>query len=83
MILPVAVSLLALAQVPASSPSRPDAGGATARISSLQVEPAPGHPRVLVSGVPAVPPDFEAWLGPENFDQNGLQKKSLRDLRER
>ena len=61
MILPVAVSLLVLAQAPAS---RPDAGAAAARVSSLQVEPAPGVPRVLVSGVPAVPPDFEAWLQP-------------------
>ena len=61
MILPVAVSLLVLAQAPAA---RPDAGAAAARVSSLQVEAAPGLPRVLVSGVPAVPPDFEAWLQP-------------------
>ena len=62
MILPVAVCLLVLAQAPV--PSRPDAGSAPVRLSSLPVEPATGLPRVLVSGVPAVPPDFEAWLQP-------------------
>jgi Tol biopolymer transport system component len=61
MILPAALSLLVLAQAAVSS--RPDAG-APLRLSSLPVEPAPGLPRVLVSGVPAVPPDFEAWLQP-------------------
>jgi dipeptidyl aminopeptidase/acylaminoacyl peptidase len=64
MILPAAVSLLLLTQASASSASRADAGGAAARVSSLPVEPAPGLPRVLVSGVPQVPPDFEAWLAP-------------------
>ena len=64
MILPAAASLLLLTQAPASAATRADAGGATARLSSLPVEPAPGLPRVLVSGVPQVPPDFEAWLAP-------------------
>ena len=64
MILPAAASLLLLTQASASSASRADAGGAAARVSSLPVEPAPGLPRVLVSGVPQVPPDFEAWLAP-------------------
>jgi len=59
MILPTAVALVVLAQAP-----RPDAGSGPVRLSSLPVEPAPGLPRVLVSGVPAVPPDFEAWLQP-------------------
>src|SRR5215470_3592432 len=62
MILPAAFTLLVLAQSPASS--RADAGSAPVRLSSIQVAPAPGLPRVLVSGVPAVPPDFEAWLQP-------------------
>ena len=62
MILPAAFTLLVLAQSPASS--RADAGSAPVRLSSVPVEPAPGLPRVLVSGVPAVPPDFEAWLQP-------------------
>ena len=61
MILPAAASLLLLTQAPAATPSR--AHGA-ARVSSLPVQPAPGLPRVLVSGVPVVPPDFEAWLAP-------------------
>jgi dipeptidyl aminopeptidase/acylaminoacyl peptidase len=64
MILPVAAALLVLAQAPGSTRSGPDAGSAPVRLSSLPVEPAPGLPRVLVSGVPAVPPDFEAWLQP-------------------
>ena len=64
MILPAAAFLLILAQATASTASRADAGGVTARLSSLPVEPAPGLPRVLVSGVPQVPPDFEAWLAP-------------------
>ena len=64
MILPAAASLLVLAQMAASTPVRADAGSAVARLSSLPVESAPGLPRVLVSGVPAVPPDFDAWLQP-------------------
>ncbi|HZJ54974.1 MAG TPA: S9 family peptidase [Myxococcaceae bacterium] len=64
MILPVAATLLVVTQAPASSPPRSDAGSAVARLSSLPVEPAPGLPRVLVSGVPAVPADFDAWLTP-------------------
>jgi len=32
---------------------------------------------------PGIRTAFEAWLKPENFDQNGLQKESLRALRER
>ena len=64
MILPAAASLLLLfAQASASPPPRSDSGAA-ARVSSLPVEAAPGLPRVLVSGVPAVPADFEAWLAP-------------------
>ena len=62
MILPAAVVLL-LAQAPASPAPRSDTGAA-ARVSSLPVEAAPGLPRVLVSGVPAVPADFDAWLAP-------------------
>jgi RimJ/RimL family protein N-acetyltransferase len=31
---------------------------------------------------PAVRAGFEAWLSPENFDEEGHQRKSLRDLRE-
>lgn len=62
MILPAAFTLLVLAQSAASP--RADAGSAPVRLSSVPVEPAPGLPRVLVSGVPAVPPDFEAWLQP-------------------
>jgi dipeptidyl aminopeptidase/acylaminoacyl peptidase len=61
MILPAAASLLLLTQAPAATPSRADGA---ARVSSLPVQPAPGLPRVLVSGVPVVPPDFEAWLAP-------------------
>jgi len=61
MILPVAASLLLLTQAPAATPPRADGA---ARVSSLPVQPAPGLPRVLVSGVPVVPPDFEAWLAP-------------------
>ncbi|HET9035652.1 MAG TPA: prolyl oligopeptidase family serine peptidase [Myxococcaceae bacterium] len=64
MILPVAASLLVLAQAPAANPSRSDTGTAAPRVSSLPVEAAPGLPRVLVSGVPAVPADFDAWLAP-------------------
>jgi dipeptidyl aminopeptidase/acylaminoacyl peptidase len=60
MILPTATVLLLLAAPPASS--HPDAG--TLRQSAIAVEPAPGLARVLVSGVPPVPPDFEAWLAP-------------------
>ena len=61
MILPVAASLLLLTQAPAATPPRADSA---AGVSSLPVAPAPGLPRVLVSGVPAVPADFEAWLVP-------------------
>ncbi len=61
MILPAAASLLLLTQAPAATPPRAETA---ARVSSLPVEPAPGLPRVLVSGVPAVPADFEAWLAP-------------------
>ena len=32
---------------------------------------------------PGIRTAFEAWFKPENFDQNGLQKQSLRALRER
>ena len=60
MILPTATTLFLLA-APAASP---DAG--VARLSSISVEPAPGVSRVLVSGVPPVPADFEAWLAPYN-----------------
>jgi RimJ/RimL family protein N-acetyltransferase len=31
---------------------------------------------------PAVRAGFEAWLSPQNFDEEGYQRKSLRDLRE-
>jgi hypothetical protein len=31
---------------------------------------------------PAVRAGFEAWLSPENFDEESRQRKSLRDLRE-
>lgn len=63
MILPAATVLLLLSQQPqVSPPARPDGG--TPRASSVAVDAAPGLPRVLVSGVPAVPPDFEAWLAP-------------------
>jgi len=63
MILPAATLLALLTQSPASPAARPD-GGSPSRVSSQPVEPAPGLPRVLVSGVPAVPSDFEAWLAP-------------------
>ena len=63
MILPAATVLFLLAQAPAAA--RPDGGtGAPRAVSSFPVESAPGLPRVQVSGVPAVPPDFEAWLAP-------------------
>jgi dipeptidyl aminopeptidase/acylaminoacyl peptidase len=63
MILPAATVLFLLAQ--ASAVPRPDGGtGALRAVSSLPVESAPGLPRVQISGVPAVPPDFEAWLAP-------------------
>jgi dipeptidyl aminopeptidase/acylaminoacyl peptidase len=64
MILPAAASLLLLAQAPSSTPPRADGGAAAARVSSLPVEPAPGLSRVLVSGVPPVPADFDAWYAP-------------------
>src|SRR5262249_10670196 len=67
MILPAAVALFVLAQAP-----RPDAGSGPVRFSSVPVEPAPGLPRVLVSGVPAVPPDFEAWLQPYTEARSAL-----------
>jgi len=63
MILPAAASLLLLAQAPSATPLQAD-GGAAMRVSSLPVEPAPGLSRVLVSGVPPVPADFEAWYAP-------------------
>ncbi|HTS81471.1 MAG TPA: S9 family peptidase [Myxococcaceae bacterium] len=61
MLLPAATIVLLLAQ---PAPGRADAGSASARVSSIDVAPAPGLPRVLVSGVPAVPADFSAWLAP-------------------
>ena len=60
MLLPAATVLLLLAQPAAGA----DAGSATPRVSSIDVTPVPGLPRVLVSGVPAVPADFTAWLAP-------------------
>jgi dipeptidyl aminopeptidase/acylaminoacyl peptidase len=63
MILPAATVLFLLAQTLAVP--RPDGGtGAPRAISAFPVESAPGLPRVQVSGVPAVPADFEAWLAP-------------------
>ena len=64
MILPAATVLLLLAEPQSPPMARADAG--TSRASSFAVESAPGLPRVLVSGVPAVPPDLEAWLAPYN-----------------
>ncbi len=64
MILPAATVLLLLAEPQSPPMARADAG--TSRASSIAVESAPGLPRVLVSGVPAVPPDLEAWLAPYN-----------------
>ena len=70
MILPTATVLLYLAQAQSTAPVRPDAG--TSRPSSIAVEQAPGLPRVLVSGVPAVPADFDAWLAPYNEVRSAL-----------
>jgi RimJ/RimL family protein N-acetyltransferase len=37
----------------------------------------------IVDGAwPAVRAGFEAWLAPENFDEEGRQRRSLRDVRE-
>jgi len=70
MILPAATVLLLLAQPQSTGPGRADAG--TARPSSIAVEPAPGLSRVLVSGVPPVPADFEAWLAPYTESRSAL-----------
>ena len=70
MILPAATVLLLLAQPQSAAPARADAGAP--RLSSIAVEPAPGLPRVLVSGVPQVPADFDAWLAPYNEARSAL-----------
>ena len=62
MILPTAALLLVVTT--AASGAGTDGGAAAARVSSFPMEPAPGLARVLVSGVPPVPGDFEAWLAP-------------------
>ena len=64
MILPAAASLLLLTQATASTASRADAGGRHGAPLVLARGARAGLPRVLVSGVPQVPPDFEAWLAP-------------------
>jgi len=61
MILPAATLLLLLSQ---AGPAAADAGTPPQRVSTLPVKPAPGLPRVMISGVPPVPADFEAWLAP-------------------
>lgn len=61
MILPAATVMLLLAQ---AEPAAADAGTPPARLSTLPVKPAPGLPRVMISGVPPVPADFDAWLAP-------------------
>ncbi|MGZ6070374.1 MAG: S9 family peptidase, partial [Myxococcaceae bacterium] len=61
MILPAATLILLLAQ---AEPAAADAATPPARVSTLPVKPAPGLPRVLISGVPPVPADFDAWLAP-------------------
>ncbi len=60
MMLPAATLLLLLAQPQAAAAD----AGTPPRVSALPVQPAPGRPRVMISGVPAVPADFEAWLAP-------------------
>jgi hypothetical protein len=60
MMLPAATLVLLLAQPGAAAAD----AGTPPRVSALPVQPAPGLPRVMISGVPAVPADFEAWLAP-------------------